>query len=241
VVILEEETSKARKESVHQQAERHALYIIIDAVFGLALGLGAFSLTDIPLRNGHDLFLAVSFFAFSYFVISMSWMALRPFFKEYIVYGSINGFLFITGFFIAILPVSMRLIMMQYLKQTSLAILEASLMLYPLCMAVISMNMGVFSFAFSKQSWKTIPWDDLTHLLSEGVGSFVMGIIFLISVFIPLERTLADVLPFNVLSKLPPVEWIPFKVVFWFLGGIALAGPAVLITNLILRFRRPKD
>jgi len=68
-----------------------------------------------------------------------------------------------------------------------------------------------------------------------------MGIIFLISVFIPLERTLADVLPFNVLSKLPPVEWIPFKVAFWFLGGVALAGPAVLITNLILRFRRPKD
>ena len=239
---MEEGTSKPRKESVHQQAERNALYAIIDAVFGLALGLGAFSLTDIPLRSGHDLFLAVAFFAFSYIVISISWMSIRQFFKEYIVYGPINWILFLTGLFIAILPVSMRLIMMQFLEQTSLEILEASLMLYPFCMAVISMNMGIFSFVFSKQSKKTIPWDDFTHLLSDGVGSFVMGLVFLISVFIPLERTLGDVLPSDILSTLPAnAEGIPFKIVFWFLGGIVLAGPAILVTNLILRLRRPKN
>jgi hypothetical protein len=46
------------------------------------LGLGAFSLTELPITNAQDLFAAIGFFGFSYFVIFMSWMVIRRHFED---------------------------------------------------------------------------------------------------------------------------------------------------------------
>lgn len=80
--MVKEKSKAAEKESLHARAERHAVYVIIDAVFGMSLGLGAYSLTELPITNAHDLFAAVGFFGFSYFIIFMSWMAIRPYFED---------------------------------------------------------------------------------------------------------------------------------------------------------------
>ena len=79
-IMVNENNEKKNKESLHERSERHAIYVIIDAVFGLSLGLGAFSLTELPIANTHDLLVAIGFFGFSYFIIFMSWMIIRRYF-----------------------------------------------------------------------------------------------------------------------------------------------------------------
>ena len=226
-------------ESVHHRAERHGIYVIIDAVFGLSLGLGAFSLTEVPIAEPQDLFLTIGFFGFSYLVIFLSWMSIRMYFEDYTVYGSVNMILFFTGFFIAIMPIPIRIILMQVIEPTSPAILEAAFTLYPICLATVTLTMGMFSFVFSKQSWNTIPWNDFVHLLTEGVAAFVMGIIFLFSAFIPYENLTKDVLGPGITQILPPpIPDIPFKLGLWFFGGILLALPALIISKIILEHKR---
>jgi len=237
--MTEEKSEAVEKESLHHRAERHGIYVIIDAVFGLSLGLGAFSLTELPIAEPQDLFLAIGFFGFSYFVIFMSWMSIRVYFEDYIIYGDINTILFVTGFFIAIMPIPIRIILMQVIEPTSPAILEAAFTLYPICLAAVTLTMGIMSFAFSKQSWKIISWKDFVHLLTEGVGAFVMGIIFLVSAFIPYENQIKDMLDPGIIQILPPpIPDISFKLGFWFIGGIILALPALIISKIIIEHKR---
>lgn len=233
------EKGEAGGESFHHRAERHGIYVIIDAVFGLSLGLGAFSLTELPITEPQDLFIAIGFFGFSYFIIFLSWMSTRMYFEDYVIYGGVNSILFVTGFFIAIMPIPIRIILMQAIEPTSPPILEAAFMLYPICLAAVTLTLGILSFIFSKQSWKTIPWKDFVHLLTEGVAAFVMGIIFLISAFIPYENQIKDVLGPGIIQILPPpLPDVPFKLGLWFLGGIILALPALIISKIILERKR---
>ena len=234
-----EEKSKAERESLHHRAERHALHTIIDAVFGLSLGLGAFSLTELPITNAQDLFTAIGFFGFTYFIIFMSWMGIRVYFEDYIVYGGINMILIFTGFLIAIMPLPIRIVLMESLQPTSSDILEAAWMLYPICLGTITLTMGIFSFAFSKQSWKATPWKDLDHLLTDGIIFFVMGLVFLVSTFMPYETTVEYLLGPNIIQMLPSaVANLPYKVGFWFLGGLVLAMPASIAAKIILWRKR---
>jgi hypothetical protein len=237
--LVGEEPEEAEEESLHARSERHAIYVIIDAVFGLSLGLGAFSLTQLPMANTRDLLISIGFFGLSYFIIFMSWMIIRRYFVGHTVYGSINGILFFTGFFIAIMPIPVRIILMQFLEPTSPDLLEGAFLLYPICLSAITITVGIFSFAFSKQSWKTAPWKDLAHLLSEGVGAFVMGLVFLISAFMPYELSIEDMM--GMILRFPPeIANLPFKVGFWLLGGLLAATPAMLVTTIILRAKKPK-
>lgn len=239
--MVEEKSKATERESLHHRAERHAVHTIIDAVFGLSLGLGAFSLTELPLANAQDLFAAIGFFGFSYFIIFMSWAGIRVYFEDYIVYGGINMILFFTGFFIAIMPLPIRIILMQSLEPASPDMLEAAWMLYPMCLGAITLTMGIFSFAFSKQSWKTAPWKDLEHLLTEGVMFFVMGLVFLVSAFLPYENLIEYLLGPSIIQMLPSlITGLPYKVGFWVLGGLAMAIPAYILAKIILWRERPR-
>ncbi len=62
--MVEEKSKALEKASLHHRAERYAVYVIVDAVFGLSLGLGAFSLMELPITNANDLFIAIGFFVF---------------------------------------------------------------------------------------------------------------------------------------------------------------------------------
>ena len=113
-------------------------------------------------------------------------------------------------------------------------------MLYPICLSAVTITVGLFSFAFYKQSGKTAPWKDLVHLVSEGVGFFFLGLVFLFSAFIPYELSVENVLG----TFLPiPLEIgnLPFKVGFWFLGGLVIALPAVIIATVTLRASKRQD
>jgi hypothetical protein len=243
IAMVDEKSKTAERESLHHRAERHAMYVIIDAVFGLSLGLGAFSLTELPIMSRQDMFTAIGFFGFSYFVIFMAWMSIRRHFEEgYAVYGSVNMILFFTGFFIAIMPIPIRLLLIQFIVPSSLEVFEAAFSLYSFCLCAITITMGIFSFAFSKQSWKTAPWKDFVHQLYEGVGAFVMGLVFLISAFMPYSKPIKDVLSLSIISHLPPaIGNLPSNVGFWLLGALIMVVPAAAATRIILWYKRPRE
>jgi hypothetical protein len=240
--MVERKSEAAQRESLHHRAERHAMYVIIDAVFGLSLGLGAFSLTELPITNAQDLFAVIGFFGFSYFIIFMSWMVIRQHFEDgYTVYGSINMILFLTGFFVAIMPIPIRIMLMQSIEPSSPEVLEAAFKLYSFCLCDVTITMGILSFAFAKQSWKIAPWKDFVHLFDEGVGSFLMGLVFLVSAFMPFEKTIKDVLDTGILSYLPSVfANFPSNIGFWILGFFTIALPATIVTRIILWLKRPR-
>ena len=240
--MVERKSKGVNRESLHHRSERHAIYIIIDAVFGLSLGLGAFSLTELPITNSQDLFAAIGFFGLSYLIVFMSWMVIRRHFENgYTVYGGVNMILFFTGFFVAIMPIAIRLILMETIAPSSSEVLEAAFRLYSFCLCAVTLTMGILSFAFSKQSWKVAPWDDHVHLLDEGVGAFVMGFVFLVSAFIPFEKTLGDVLDPGIFSLLPSMfANFPSNIGLWVVGSLTLALPAAIITRIILWLKRPK-
>jgi hypothetical protein len=241
--MVERKSEAAQRESLHHRSERRAMYVITDAVFGLSLGLGAFSLTELPITNAQDLFASIGFFGFSYFVIFMSWMVIRRHFEDgYTVYGSVNTILFLTGFFIAIMPIPIRIILMQAIQPSSFEVIEAAFKLYSFCLCDVTLTMGILSFAYAKQSWKIAPWKDFVHLLDEGVGAFVMGFVFLISAFLPFGNTLRDVLDPSILSLLPSIfANFPSNIGFWVLGALTLALPATIITRIVLWLKRPKE
>ena len=149
--------------------------------------------------------------------------------------------LFFTGFFIAVMPIPLRIILMQTIEPSSPELLEAAFRLYPLCLNVITITAGILSFAFSKQSWKTAPWRDINHLVSDGSSIFTMGFVFLVSAFMSYQQTINDVLgsilPFPLPSQIGD---LPFKVGFWFLGGAVLVPPVYIATKLILRHLESK-
>ena len=237
-----EKSEGAKKESLHHRSERHAIYVIIDAVFGLSLGLGAFSLTDLPIMNSQDLFAAIGFFGLSYFIVFMSWMVIRRHFEDgYTVYGRVNMILFFTGFFVAIMPIAIRIILIQTIAPSSFEVLKAAFRLYSFCLCDITLTMGILSFTFSKQSWNIAPWDDLVHLLDEGVGAFVMGLVFLVSAFMPFEKTLGEVLHPSIISFFPSLfANFPSNIGLWVVGSLILALPAAIITRIILWLKRPR-
>ena len=107
-------------------------------------------------------------------------------------------------------------------------------MLYPICLSAVTITVGVFSFVFYKQSGKTAPWKDVVHLVSEGVGFFFLGLVFLFSAFMPFELSIEDVS--GTILQLPPeIANLPFKVGFWFLGGLVITIPAGAVASIILR------
>jgi hypothetical protein len=149
--------------------------------------------------------------------------------------------LFLTGFFVAIMPIPIRIILMQAIEPSFSEVLEAAFNLYSFCLCDVTLTMGILSYAFAKQSWKIAPWKDLVHLLDEGVGAFMMGLVFLVSAFMPFEKTLKDVLDPNILSFLPSLfANFPSKIGFWVLGSLTIALPAAIITRIVLWLKRPK-
>jgi hypothetical protein len=239
-VLTKDSHEREKEESLHARSEREAIYVIIDAIFGLSLGLGAFSLTELPIMNTSDLFVAIGFFGFSYIIIFMSWMIIRRYFVGHTVYGSTNGILFITGFFIAILPIPLRIILMQFLEPISSDLVSGAFMLYPICLSAVTITVGLFSFAFYIQSRKIASKKDVVHLVSEGIGLFLLGLIFLFSAFMPYELTLEDVFG-TIIQLSPEIMNLPFKVGFWFLGGLIIVLPAVIVITIIMKNKKYSD
>ena len=220
------------KETLHQRSERRAIQIIADAVFGLAIGLAAFSLTDFEINVIEDIYFAIGFFFMTFFFISLFWAWVRRFFEDYPVYGgAMSGILYILCFLVAILPFIMRLFFTNLYGGSEEIALVAQLWLYPLDMGTMSILVGVLHILFLGQGRNTVPWDEYKHIATDGYAAFVFGLGFLLTAFAPADQTLGEYLFFSVPS---PFADIPAKFGVWFVL-ILVAAVAYLPVALALR------
>jgi len=203
------------QESIHQRSERRAIQIITDAVFGLAIGLAAFSLTEYEISVIEDVYFAIGFFFLTFFFISLFWVWVRRFFEDYpILGGAIAGILYILCFLVAILPFIMRLFFTSLSGGTEEVAIVAQQWLYPLDMGTISILVASLHMLFLKQGRGKVPWDEYKHMVTDGYAAFVFAGGFLLSAIAPATLTLADLLFFPIPS---PFAELNAKFGVWFI------------------------
>ncbi len=225
-----------KEESLHHRSERRAMHIVTDAVFGLALGLGAFSLIEYPINTLNDIFVAIGFFALTFFLISLFWMWIRRFFEDFPIYGSGMTFtLWVLCFLVAILPFIMRLFFSGTFGGAEEVATFASLLLYPLDMGAIALLVGLLHVLFLKQGRSGTPWSDYKHIASDSIFAFILGVGFLFSAFLPVTMTFGELLPLG----LPvTIALIPARFGIWIIIFLA-AIPVYLIMEIIFRRMTP--
>jgi hypothetical protein len=208
------------------------MYIITDAVFGLAIGLAAFSLTEFEITVVEDVYFAIGFFFLTFFFISLFWAWIRRFFDDYPIRGgALTGILYLECFLVAILPFIMRLFFTSMSGGGEEVAVMAQTWLYPLDMGFISVLVGAIHILFLKQGRNTVVWEEYKHIATDGFAAFVFGGGFLLSAIAPVDQTLADILWFIDLSFLPD---IPAKFGVWILL-IILSIPVYIIMEFALR------
>jgi hypothetical protein len=221
------------EETLHRRSERKAVQIITDAVFGLSIGLAAFSLVEYEINVMEDVYFAIGFFFLTFFFISLWWAWLRRFFEDYPVYGGgIAGILYLSCFLVAILPFIMRLFFTSLSGGTEEVALIAQTWLYPLDMGAISILVASLHVLFLRQGRGTVPWSEYKHIATDGYAAFVFGAGFLLSAFAPATLALADLLFFSIPS---PFAEIPAKLGVWF---ILVFLAAIVYVPLELALRR---
>ena len=145
-------TGNKVEESLHRKSERRAMHIITDAVFGLALGLAAFSLVDYQITIVEDVYFAIGFFAITFFLITLFWIWIRRFFEDLPIYGGAQlGILFALCFLVAILPFIMRLFFINMYGGTPEVAAFALVTLYPLDMGAMSLLVGLLHLLFLQE------------------------------------------------------------------------------------------
>ena len=207
------------------------MYVIADAVFGLAIGLSAFSLTELEITSINDVYFAIGFFFLTFFFISLFWMWVRRFFDAYPVRGAITGILYLLCFLVAILPFIMRLFFTGMYGGTPEVSLIAQTWLYPLDMGAISLLVFGLHMLFLKQGRGSVPWEEYRHIAKDGFAASIFGVGFLLTAVAPLEQTFADLLMFSIP---PPLADVPAKIGIWFLLIVA-AIPVWVVIHLSLK------
>jgi len=169
------------------------MYIITDAVFGLAIGLAAFSLTEYEINVIEDVYFAIGFFFLTFFFISLFWAWIRRFFDDYPVRGgAMSGILYLSCFLVAILPFIMRLFFSSLSGGGEEVSVFAQTWLYPLDMGFLSILVGGLHILFLRQGRNTVPWDEYKHIATDGFGAFIFGGGFILSAIAPGNLTLGE-------------------------------------------------
>ena len=195
------------------------MHIITDAVFGLALGLAAFSLVDYQIITLGDVYFAIGFFAITFFLVTLFWIWIRRFFEDLPIYGgAFLGTLFVLCFLVAILPFIMRLFFTNMYGGTPEVAEFALVTLYPLDIGAIGLLVGFLHLLFIKQARARTPWADYKHIASDSVAAEAVGVGFLITALIPPTMVFGELLPIGLpplLASLPARFgiWIPIVII----------------------------
>ena len=208
------------------------MYIITDAVFGLAIGLAAFSLTEYEISVVEDVYFAIGFFFMTFFFISLFWAWIRRFFEDYPIRGGVmTGILYVMCFLVAIMPFIMRLFFNSLSGGGEEVAVMAQTWLYPLDMGAIGMLVCALHVLFVKQGKNTVPWEEYKHIATDGLVAFVMGAGFLLMAIAPADQTLGELLSFLAGTFLSNV---PAKFGVWIVL-IILSIPVYVVMELGLR------
>jgi uncharacterized membrane protein len=227
-VVQKRRVQASEKEALSPKVWRQTLTrkcrTIGDSVYGLALGLCAYSLTDYALGGMEDIIIALSFFLLTFLLISMFWtelyrcFALAPFFDDTLVATSL-----LLTFFVTLMPFSLRLAM-----TSEVAARNVGMTLFPLNMMAAGLSSSAFIALALRRRVIDIPKDDLMELQRFAVFIPVLAVIYIASLFwIPPDATIPPQLANFIPEPLSILRALPFRVLVWwfsFLLAIPILG-----------------
>jgi len=184
-----------------------------NAVFGLALGLGAFSLSGFPIHSPEDIIMALGLFASAFVIVLGIWHDVHRMLK-YPFGLSFAFFDYLLLFLVAIVPFSLRL-----LVEVG-EVMEIAAALYPLNVMGSLLVLAVMYHSFVTQN-RDVLSKELTLWGKESRnGILIVATFFAVSLFLPSE---VELLP------LPPgAPRFLQRLLLWWLGW-----PVMIIYGII--------
>jgi len=188
--------------------------VISDSVYGLALGLCAYTLTDYAIKSIDDIVIALCFFFLTFMLVVTFWM------EVYRAFGMVSFFddalvttNFMITFFVALLPFSLRLAIVP-----DIATRNIGMTLFPLIMTAAGITSSSFIVLSLHRRTVEVPKDDLMELKRFAVAILALAFIYIASFWIPPDAAI----PSEFANFIPPplVKTLPFRVVIWWFSLI---------------------
>lgn len=207
---------------------------ISDSVYGLALGLCAYSLTDYAISGMGDIVIALSFFLLTFFLVGMFWMELYrtfvmvPLFDDTLVATNL-----VLTFFVTLVPFSLRLAMVP-----GIAARNVGMALFPLNMIAAGVTSSAFITLSLHRRTVEIPKDDVMELQRFAVAIPALAFIYIASFWIPSDAAIPPQYARFIPEPLTILKTLPFRVVIWWFSLIpliAVMGIVELIQEEIAR------
>lgn len=189
---------------------------ISDTVYGLALGLCAYSLTDYVLGGPEDIILALSYFILTFLLIFSFWtelyrcFAIVDYFDDTLV--ALN--LLVTGF-VTLLPFSLRLAM-----TSEEAVQTVGMTFFPLNMVAAGLTSAAFVLLALRRRTVDVPKDDLMELQRFTIGIPALAFLYIWSLWIPPDAAIPTQFTNLVPDFLSVLTTFPFRVFIWWFSLI---------------------
>lgn len=190
--------------------------IISDTVYGLALGLCAYSLTDYVLGGMEDIVLALSYFILTFLLIFTFWtelyrcFAMVDYFDDTLVVLN----LLVTGC-VTLLPFSLRLAM-----TSEAAVQTVGMTFFPLNMVAAGLTSAAFVLLALRRRTVDIPRDDLMELQRFTIGIPALAFLYIWSLWIPPDAAIPTQFVNFVPDFLSVLKTFPFRVFIWWFSFI---------------------
>lgn len=186
--ISANESPEVQKMSQVFYSKMRAMY---NQLFGMALGLSAFSLTDLPVKAAADIIPPLAHFAFLFFLIVVSWNKLFRVYAAISTFDELIDFLIAwVAFFVVLAPPVFRLVVVP-----DPVTREIGSIAFPIVMAMLALTNGVL-YLHTGGFWRrevAISSEIKNEFRWWAMGSLALGAVFLASLLIPLAATLGHV------------------------------------------------
>lgn len=189
---------------------------ISDTVYGLALGLCAYSLTDYVLGGTEDIILALSYFILTFLLIFTFWTELYRCFVmvDYFDDTLVVLNLLVTGC-VTLLPFSLRLAM-----TSETAVQTVGMTFFPLNMVAVGLTSTAFVLLTLRRRTVDVPRDDLMELQRFTIGIPALAFLYIWSLWIPPDAAIPTQFANLVPDFLNVLKTFPFRVFIWWFSFI---------------------
>jgi uncharacterized membrane protein len=182
-----------------------------DTVYGLALGLCAYSLTDYVLGTPDDIALALSYFILTFLLIFGFWTELYRCFAvvDYFDDTLVVLNLLVSGC-VTLLPFSLRLAM-----ASEEAVQTAGMIFFPLNMVATGLTSATFVLLTLRRRTVDVPRDELMELQRFTIAIPALAFLYIWSLWIPPDAVIPAQLTYFVPDFLNVLKTLPFRVFIW--------------------------
>jgi uncharacterized membrane protein len=189
---------------------------ISDTVYGLALGLCAYSLTDYVLGSFGDIILALSYFILTFLLILNFWselyrcFAMVKYFDDTLVVLNL-----LVAACVTLLPFSLRLAM-----APEAAVQTVGMTFFPLNMVAAGLTSSAFVLLTLRRRTVDVPRDDLMELQRFTIGIPAFAFIYILSLWIPPDAAIPTQVANFIPDFLSVLKTLPLRVFVWWFSFI---------------------